>query len=195
MIFAAGLGTRLRPLTDDRPKALVTAGGRTLLEIVLERLAASGFEHVVVNVHHFGEQIIEWLTTHPTPMPVVVSDERQMLLDTGGGLRAARRLFADAPVLIHNVDIMSDAPLTKLYDEACSSGHTTLLTSDRSTSRYLLADEHSRLVGWTNIQRHYAAVPSPAYMSSPQNCWQRWRDGLSASPSSTSTCGCVPVTQ
>lgn len=152
MIFAAGLGTRLRPLTDDRPKALVTAGGRTLLEIVLERLAAAGFEHVVVNVHHFGEQIIEWLTTHPTPMPVVVSDERQMLLDTGGGLRAARRLFADAPVLIHNVDIMSDAPLTKLYDEACSSGHTTLLTSDRSTSRYLLADEQSRLVGWTNIQ-------------------------------------------
>ena len=152
MIFAAGLGTRLRPLTDDRPKALVEVGGKPLIEIVLERLAAAGFERVVVNVHHFGEQIIDWLNSHPQPMEVLVSDERRMLLDTGGGLRGARPLFADAPVLIHNVDILSDAPLAEIYDAACENGCTTLLTSDRSTSRYLLADADSRLVGWTNIQ-------------------------------------------
>lgn len=155
MIFAAGLGTRLRPLTNDRPKALVEVNGRTLLEHNIVKLKAAGFDHIVVNVHHFGEQIIRFLDAHQNfGIDIRVSDERGLLLDTGGGLRQAMPLFEDdAPVLIHNVDIVSEADLAAIYNKVKANGHiATLIINQRNTSRYLLFDEDYRLRGWTNVQ-------------------------------------------
>ena len=152
MIFAAGLGTRLRPLTDTMPKALVPVGNEPLLGHVSRRLHDAGFGRAVVNVHHFPDQIIHYLHTQPVEgMEFLVSDERDMLLETGGGLRKAAPLFdADSPVLVHNVDIFSNADLRSLYDGATDDA--TLLVSQRQTSRYLLFDDDMRLMGWTNVQ-------------------------------------------
>ncbi len=152
MIFAAGLGTRLRPLTDTMPKALVPVGDEPLLGHVSRRLHDAGFGRAVVNVHHFPDQIIHYLHTQPVEgMEFLVSDERDMLLETGGGLRKAAPLFdADSPVLVHNVDIFSNADLRALYDGATDDA--TLLVSQRQTSRYLLFDDDMRLMGWTNVQ-------------------------------------------
>lgn len=159
MIFAAGLGTRLRPLTNDRPKALVEVAGKTLLEHNIERLKAAGCSHLVVNVHHFGQQIIDFLQAHNNfGIDIRVSDERQLLLDTGGGIRQAYRLFAEpGPVMIHNVDIISDIDLRALYQaHLAHSAHdagcgATLAINQRQTSRYLMFDEQRRLCGWTNV--------------------------------------------
>lgn len=116
MIFAAGMGTRLKPLTDHLPKALVQVGGKPLLEHVLLRLRAAGISHVVINVHHFSSQIIHYLSSHDFQMDIRVSEESPLLLDTGGGLKKARPLLReDAPVLIHNVDILSNVDLRKFY--------------------------------------------------------------------------------
>ena len=153
VIFAAGLGTRLRPLTDNMPKALVPVAGKPLLAHVLEKMAAAGFSDAVVNVHHFADQIIDYLATHDFGLRVVVSDERELLLETGGGLRHAQSLLnADAPFLVHNVDILSNLDLAAFYKMHQSCDLATLLVSDRKTSRYLLFDEQQRLVGWTNVQ-------------------------------------------
>jgi len=151
MIFAAGLGTRLRPLTNNRPKALVEVGGKTLLEHNILKLREAGFNHIVVNVHHFGEQIIQFLDSHQHfGIDIKVSDERGLLLDTGGGLRKGLSLFDDnQPVLVHNVDIVSEVDLKHVY--AQHSSDATLLINNRNTSRYLLFDEDFRLRGWTNI--------------------------------------------
>lgn len=152
MIFAAGLGTRLQPLTLDRPKALVEVAGKTLLEHTILKLRQSGFDHIVVNIHHFGDQIISFLDAHQHfGIDIKVSDERGCLLDTGGGLRKALPLFADdAPVLIHNVDIVSQVDLRGMYES--HKGDATLIINRRDTSRYLLFDESYRLRGWTNIK-------------------------------------------
>ena len=156
MIFAAGLGTRLRPLTDDRPKALVEVAGKTLLEHNILRLKEAGADHLVVNVHHFGEQIIDFLGAHQNfGIDIQVSDERGELLDTGGGIKRAWRLFdSNLPVLIHNVDIISDIDLRALYQQHLSQGPcgATLAINERQTSRYLMFDPNRRLCGWTNIQ-------------------------------------------
>lgn len=155
LIFAAGLGTRLRPLTDDRPKALVEVNGRPLLEHIIIKLKAAGADHIVVNVHHFGEQVIRFLDAHQNfGLDIKVSDERGLLLDTGGGLRKAMPMFTDgAPVLIHNVDIASDADLAQLYRQACERAElATLVVNERATSRYLLFNEQLMLRGWTNVQ-------------------------------------------
>lgn len=159
MIFAAGLGTRLKPLTNDRPKALVEVNGKTLLEHNILKLKQAGFQHLVVNVHHFGDMIIDFLSANQNfGIDIQVSDERGLLLDTGGGLRKALPLFNDAePVLIHNVDIVSDADLKSFYEEAkhrmsASGSLATLLVNERVTSRYLLFDDDYSLRGWTNIQ-------------------------------------------
>lgn len=163
MIFAAGLGTRLRPLTNDRPKALVEVAGRTLLEHNILKLRDAGFDHLVVNVHHFADQVISFLSAHDNfGIDIRVSDERDLLLDTGGGLRKAMELFPDdEPVLVHNVDIISEADLASLYRSHCEADArcrtfgqilgATLVTNCRKTSRYLLFDDDSRLRGWTNI--------------------------------------------
>ncbi len=161
MIFAAGLGTRLRPLTDTMPKALVPVGGRPLIDLLLDKLHRSGFERIVVNVHHFAdmlEQHIRDVAPLYEGMTIVVSDERDNLLDTGGGLRHAAGLFyPQYPVLIHNVDILSNADLQTLYDDNAAmlrSGErdAVLVVSKRHSSRTLIFEMDNRLVGWRNMQ-------------------------------------------
>ena len=162
MIFAAGLGTRLKPLTDTMPKALVRVGGKPLIEHVVEKLKASGAERIVVNVHHFASQVIDYLQENDNfGVDVRISDESERLLDTGGGIKKARPLFMpDAPILIHNVDILSNVDLGRLY---CGHGDAdaTLLVSERKTKRYLLFDDDMRLVGWTNIDTGEVKSPYP----------------------------------
>lgn len=151
MLFAAGLGTRLRPLTNDRPKALVEVNGKSLLELNILKLKAAGFEHIVVNVHHFADQIIDFLHSKENfGINIQVSDEREQLLDTGGGIRKALPFFdCTQPILIHNVDIISNIDLDRLYSSHL--GAATLAINQRSTSRYLMFDKDASLCGWTNI--------------------------------------------
>lgn len=156
MIFAAGLGTRLQPLTLDRPKALVEVAGKTLLEHTILKLRDAGFNHIVVNIHHFGEQIVRFLDAQQHfGIDIRVSDERGCLLDTGGGLRKAMHLFDDsAPVLIHNVDIVSRVDVRNVYEQhLCKTTcDATLVINRRDTSRYLLFDDDYQLKGWTNVK-------------------------------------------
>ena len=152
MIFAAGLGTRLRPLTDTMPKALVPVDGKPLLHHLLTKLQQSGFTYVVVNVHHHAEQIKEYIATHNYDMKIDISDESEMLLDTGGGLRKAATLLAgDEPILVHNVDILSNLDLHKLMASHTPERLSTVVVSNRKTSRYLLFDDNNYMRGWTNI--------------------------------------------
>ena len=118
MIFAAGLGTRLKPITDTTPKAVVRVGGEPLLKHVIMEMKSAGFERIVVNVHHFADQIIDYLRTNNNfGLDVCVSDEREMLLDTGGGVKKAMHFFdANSPILIHNVDILSNVDLKCIYE-------------------------------------------------------------------------------
>jgi NDP-sugar pyrophosphorylase family protein len=164
MILAAGLGTRLRPLTDDRPKALVTVAGRTLLEITLSRLRSFGVREVIVNAHHFAAQIVDYLeANHNFGMRIEVSRE-EVLLDTGGGLKKAASFFLEAgasatssepidapfpePFLVHNVDVLSTIDLGRMVGfHAEHNALATLAVQDRETSRYLLFDEQGQLRG------------------------------------------------
>lgn len=150
MIFAAGLGTRLKPLTDSMPKALVPVGGRPLIDHVLHKLEMTDVKKVVVNVHHFSSQIVDYLDRHaPANIDIRISDESKQLLETGGGIKKARPLFDNSePILIHNVDILSNACLDSLYNVKADA---VLLVSDRLSSRRLLFDDEQRLVGWKNM--------------------------------------------
>ena len=164
LVFAAGLGTRLRPLTDTMPKAMVPVLGKPLLHHTLSRLVAAGATEIVVNVHHFAEQIIDDVARHNWGIPVRISDERDLLLNTGGGLRQALKHFtpSDAPILIHNVDILSNADLAALYQEAIdTAADALLLVSERKTQRYLLFNNENQLVGWENIATHEVRSPYP----------------------------------
>ena len=155
MIFAAGLGTRLKPLTDHMPKALVSVGGEPLLKRVIFQLKGAGFTRIVVNVHHFSGQIIDYLRSHDNfGMDIRISDETDKLLETGGGIKKAWPLFDPTePILIHNVDILSNVDLKKFYQlETKDMIAARLLVSERKTKRYLLFDDTMRLVGWTNIE-------------------------------------------
>lgn len=153
MIFAAGLGTRLRPLTDTMPKALVPVDGKPLLHHLLVKLQQSGFTQVVVNVHHHAEQIKEYIATHDYGMDIKISDETDMLLDTGGGLRKAAALLQDdEPILVHNVDILSNIDLCKLMASHTPDRLSTVVVSPRETSRYLLFDNDNYMRGWTNTK-------------------------------------------
>ena len=155
MIFAACLGTRLKPLTDRIPKALVRVGGEPLLKRVIFQLKDAGFTRIVVNVHHFSNQIIDYLRDNDNfGMDIRISDESDKLLETGGGIKKAWPLFDQKkPVLIHNVDILSNVDLKKFYQmEAETPLAARLLVSERKTKRYLLFDDTMRLVGWTNIE-------------------------------------------
>ena len=149
MIFAAGLGTRLKPLTDTMPKALVRVGGQPLLWHVIMKLKAAGYERMVVNVHHFADQIIDYLESNGNfGVDIRISDERDGLLETGGGIKKALPLFdPESPILIHNVDILSNLDFNTLPTDA-----PLLVVSPRQTKRYLLFDEALRLQGWTNIE-------------------------------------------
>ena len=149
MIFAAGLGTRLKPLTDTMPKALVPVGGQPLLWHVIMKLKKSGYERIVVNVHHFADQIIDYLRLNDNfGLDIRISDEREQLLETGGGIKKALPLFdLSEPILIHNVDILSNLDLNQLPTDA-----PVLVVSQRQTKRYLQFDDEQRLVGWKNIE-------------------------------------------
>ena len=153
LIFAAGLGTRLKPLTDTMPKAMVPINGKPLVQILIEKLKGIGVTEIVINVHHFAQQIIDFVEANDCfGIDIKFSDETDMLLETGGGLKKAARLFSnDKPILVHNVDNLSNADLLSLYDDALTTNTTTLLVSQRDTQRYLLFDENNCLVGWTNI--------------------------------------------
>ena len=163
MIFAAGLGTRLKPLTDTLPKALVPVAGRPLIEHVTNKLEESGISEAVVNVHHFAEKIEHWVAEYHGHMKFDVSDERTRLLETGGGILHARRyLEGCGTFLIHNVDILSDLDIGWFASQVRNEAVATLLVSDRKTSRYLLFDPQTmRLMGWTNISTGEVRTPYP----------------------------------
>ncbi len=153
MILAAGLGTRLRPLTDDRPKALVEVAGHTLLELTLLRLRSFGVHEVIINTHHFADQVAEFLRARGSfGMRIEISREEE-LLDTGGGLKKAATFFLhsadpDEPFLVHNVDVLSSVDLASmLHFHREHSALATLAVQDRSTSRYLLFDSSGLLCG------------------------------------------------
>jgi NDP-sugar pyrophosphorylase family protein len=154
MILAAGLGTRLRPLTDDRPKALVEVGGRTLLKITLSRLRTFGVHEVIINVHHFGDMVVDYLKANGNfGMRIEISRE-EILLDTGGGLKKAAHFFlensgaGEEPFILHNVDVVSTIDLGRMVQfHREHQALATLAVQERETSRYLLFDEQLRLCG------------------------------------------------
>jgi NDP-sugar pyrophosphorylase family protein len=160
MIFAAGLGTRLRPLTDHTPKALVKIGNKTLLEIAIGKIKDAGFDKIVINAHHFAEQIFEFVQNSNFEIDIEISHEKNLLLDTGGGIFYARnKIGSNAPFLVHNVDIVSNADLVRLYSLHGEENLATLLTSRRKTGRYLLFNEENQLVGWQNSKTGEIRTP------------------------------------
>jgi NDP-sugar pyrophosphorylase family protein len=173
MIFAAGLGTRLKPITDTLPKALVPVCGEPLLRHVITRLKAAGIEEFVVNVHHFSEKIISYLESNDFGVRIAVSDESDRLLETGGGILHARDLLLafserrgdpaglDDRFLVHNVDILSDLDIRWFLDAWRPGALAALLASPRRTQRYLLFNDDMRLVGWTNVATGEVRSPYP----------------------------------
>lgn len=170
MIFAAGMGTRLKPITDRMPKALVEIAGKPLIEHVLRKLVSSGFNDIVVNIHHFADMIEEWGEKianseffKKNDIRISFSDERTELLETGGGILHALPLLSysnpESKVLIHNVDILSNVDLEQFWNYSASSASAVLLVSKRKTARYLIFNDDMRLVGWTNIQTGEIKTP------------------------------------
>ena len=161
MIFAAGLGTRLKPLTDTLPKALVPLAGKTLLQWQIEKLKTAGITDIVINVHHFSDMIINYLHDNDNfGCRIAVSDERDMLLETGGGLRKAEALLRSGVqefrssgegILVCNVDILSNIDIPTLLNAYNPDEMGVVVVSERDTQRYLLFDDNNRLCGWTNI--------------------------------------------
>lgn len=155
MIFAAGLGTRLYPITKDKPKALAPFLNGTLLEFNLKNLAAQGIHHFIINTHHFGDKIVEYLERNKNfGLSIDLSPEEE-LLDTAGGMAKARQYLSNdtSPVLLYNVDVITDLDIqVMLYDHRLNKYDVTLATRQRPTSRYLLFDENAALCGWHNIK-------------------------------------------
>jgi MurNAc alpha-1-phosphate uridylyltransferase len=155
MLFAAGLGTRLKPWTDHHPKALAMVNGKSLLQRNIEYLQQNGIHNVVVNVHHFADQIIEAIKqNNGWGSKVTISDETEEVLETGGGLLKAAPLFAgEENIVVMNADILTDMPLTAMMDvHLRQQPLATLAVSKRNTSRYFLFDEALRLSGWENVK-------------------------------------------
>ncbi len=156
MVLAAGLGTRLKPWTLEHPKALVPVQGVPMLERVISRLESEGFRDITVNVHHFAPQIVDFLRARQNDSTVKISDETELLLDTGGGIAHASGLLMEnpGPVLVHNVDILSDAPLRELMERHSAEGNdVTLLVSDRASTRRLYFDAEGQLRGWADLTK------------------------------------------
>ena len=169
MIFAAGLGTRLKPITDTMPKALVPVCGQPLLYHVITKLVAAGYDDIIVNVHHFPDQIIDYLCVNDFGARITISDEREFLRETGGGIKHVRPLldsFASLgmtkePFLVHNVDIISNLDLKWLREQHREDAVATVVVSERETQRYLLFDDDGRLKGWTNVKTGEVRSPYP----------------------------------
>ncbi len=153
MIFAAGLGSRLKPLTDDRPKALVELNGEPMIAGVIKKMIAAGVTEIVVNLHHFADELRQYLAMYDFGLPIHFSDERRLLLDTGGGLKNAAKFFKDGQAFfVYNVDILSNIDLVKLFRQHLENkALATLAVRNRKTSRYLLFDKDSQLSGWENV--------------------------------------------
>lgn len=153
LVFAAGRGTRLRPYTNDRPKALVEVGGVPMLERVILKLKAAGIKKVVVNVHHFAGKIVEFLESKENfGIDIAISDETDLLLETGGGILKASKLLGEEPFIVHNADILTDFPVEQMVNSHLrSKADVTLLVDNRKTSRYLFFDKNNRMSGWGNV--------------------------------------------
>lgn len=162
MILAAGLGTRLRPLTDTMPKALVPVGDTPLIDLTVRRLMAQGYDRFVVNVHHFAPLLVAHISQQDYAPMVSISDETAQLLDTGGALKHAQGLFHDhAPILIHNVDILDNVDYAWFSRQHRDDEDAVLLVSRRQTTRYLLFDGAMRLMGWLNTTTGEVKSPYP----------------------------------
>lgn len=152
MIFSAGKGTRLQPLTNHIPKALVEINSLSLLEHNIRKLISYGIKHIIINIHHFGDKIIEHIENMNYPADILISDEREELLDTGGGLNKAKNLFSlKQDIIVHNVDILSFIDFSQVLEyHKSQSSIATLCVSKRKTSRYLLFNSNNQLSGWEN---------------------------------------------
>jgi len=162
LILAAGLGTRLKPLTDEVPKALVSVGGAPMLERSLKFLAGQGVTEFIVNVHHFADKVEDFLARNSSfGLKVAISDERSMLLETGGGLRHASWFFDDGkPFLLYNVDILTSLNVQEMYQQhAQSAALATLAVSNRRSSRCFLFNAKNRLCGWRNVKTGEEKLP------------------------------------
>ena len=153
LLFAAGLGTRLKPFTDNHPKALAVVSGKTLLERNIEYLKSYGVQEFVINVHHFADQIKNFLDSkNHFDVKIHISDESDEVLETGGGLVKARKLLEDDRFLVMNVDILTDLNISELLRFHIENQPlVTLAVSDRDSSRKLLFEEHKELKGWQNL--------------------------------------------
>ncbi|MEI6274677.1 MAG: nucleotidyltransferase family protein [Prolixibacteraceae bacterium] len=163
-ILAAGLGTRLAPFTLDRPKALVELNGITLLERAIRKVNELDVSEIIINVHHFGDQIIEFLQSgNNFNLPILVSDEREQLLDTGGAILKAKNLLGTTePFLLYNVDVLSAMNLTALSAfHSQNKGLATLAVRERKTDRYLLFDRDMMLSGWKNVKTGEEKISRP----------------------------------
>lgn len=163
MIFAAGLGTRLAPLTNNRPKALVEINGKPMLQIQIEKLIKAGYNYIVINVHHFSAQIIDFIEKSRFAAEIIISDETKLLLNTGGGLKNAQKYFVPGDtVLLHNVDIFSDIDLAEFINYHLSSQNiVTMAVKHRQSSNYLLFDETDRLCGWKSYKTGSEIIAAP----------------------------------
>lgn len=164
MIFAAGLGERLKPFTIDKPKALVEYKGIPLIDYSIEKLKRFGVTKLIVNVHHHAGMLRDYLTTKNFGIEILISDEQDFLLDTGGGLKKAMELIPDydGDVILHNVDIVSDIDLAAMLEfHRSQEADVTLAVSKRNTARYLLFDHRMKLIGWVNEKDFDIKYPGP----------------------------------
>lgn len=154
MILAAGLGTRLQQMTKNKPKALVQVNGEPMLKMIINKLKNQGFDYIVVNVHHHAEKIINYILSNDFGVKIEVSDESDLLLNTGGGIKHAERfLNLDKPFLVHNVDIYSEINLAEMYNYHLESDNlVTLAVRKRSSTNFFLFDETNRLCGWRSYK-------------------------------------------
>ncbi len=165
MIFAAGLGTRLKPLTDNCPKALIKVGDKPMLQIVIEHLIKYGFNDIIINIHYLGNQIQDFLQQHNNfGINIEISDETNDILETGGGLWKSKKFFNDnQPFLVCNADILTNINLEKFYQAHLKNNSiATLAVRNRNSSRYLLFDDESVLFGWENIKTEQVIIPRKA---------------------------------
>jgi len=172
MILAAGVGSRLQPLTNGKPKALIPVGGVPMIEHIILKIKAAGFDCIVINIHHLSEQVIDFLSSkHNFGVTVELSDERSYLLETGGGIKQARRLLdGKEPFLVHNVDMFTDVDLTAMYRaHVDSNALATLLVNQRNSSRQLLFNREGWLSGWRNretgeVKSHFPHFDPSKYL-------------------------------